>query len=446
MEEQPSIFKAYDIRGVYGEELDEGIAYLVGRAVVTFLKVDTVLVGRDMRTSSVSLRDALIRGIQDQGADVIDIGLCSTSMFYWAAQDYPAGIMVTASHNPAKYNGFKICKLGSVPIGEISGMKDIAEIVLNIDFPKSLRQGSYKEINVLDEFIAFNTSFIKTTRKFKIVVDAGNGMGGLVYGALMKHLPSNITLIPMFFELDGTFPNHVPNPMEPENCELLMKRVISEKADLGVAIDGDEDRVFFIDEKGGYLRADHTTALVAQQVLMDSPGATILYDLRQSRIVPEVIEAAGGKAIMEHAGSAFVKLAMRPKNAAFGGENSGHFFNPEQHDTENTIIVFFKLLNFLSARNLTLSQAVEPLNKYHKIKETNFTVANANEIIKRLDAEYCSGANSVLRIDGVRIDFEDWWFNVRSSNTEPVLRLNLEAIAPEMMHEKFEELKKKIVG
>jgi phosphomannomutase len=251
----PKIFKAYDIRGVYGEELDEGMAYLVGRSVATQLilqknstgRIKKVLVGHDMRASSGPLRDALVKGIRDQGVDVVHIGLCSTPMFYWATQKYEAGVMVTASHNPAKYNGFKMCKDGAFPVGEISGMKDIEQLVLTQNFPDSTHEGKYEEQHVLDAFLNFNLSFLKTDKPFKVVIDAGNGMGGYVYGELLKKLPTNIHIIPMFFEPDGTFPNHEANPLNPATMEQLKERVVLENADLGLAIDGDEDRCVFVD-------------------------------------------------------------------------------------------------------------------------------------------------------------------------------------------------------
>jgi phosphomannomutase len=438
------IFKAYDIRGVYGEELDEGIAYLVGRAVVAYTKAATILVGRDMRTSSITLRDALVRGITDQGADVVDIGLCSTPSFYWAAQTYGAGVMVTASHNPAKYNGFKIVKDGSFPVGEISGMKDIEALVLSQNLPASERKGMMREHGIIDDFIAFNKTFLKTDKPFKIVIDAGNGMGGYVYGELMKQLPPNITIIPMYFEPDGTFPNHEANPLKIENCKELMERVQQEDADLGASIDGDEDRVFFIDERGNYLPSDYPTALISRQVLSEKPGAKILYGICQSRICAEEISAAGGTPIMCRVGHAFYKVKMKEEGAAFGGEHSGHYFNSEQHNTENTMIVLFRLLNILAASGKPLSELVAPLRRYAKLPETNFETHDAHGTMERIKARYAPNARSVNEMDGLRIDFDDWWFIVRPSNTEPLLRLNMEAKTDAMLQEKLQELQSMI--
>ena len=333
------IFKAYDIRGVYGSELTEDIARRVGRAVVLFTKAQRILIGRDMRVSSVSLRDALMRGILEQGADVVDIGLCSTPLFYWATQKYEAGVMVTASHNPSEYNGFKICRNGARPVGRESGMDVIRKIVLQQDFPDGMRQGISRTEFVLDAYLKFNLGFLKTARPFKIVIDAGNGMGGYTFTRLTELLPETIQIIPLFFELDGTFPNHEANPLKIETLKQLRARVLSEKADLGVALDGDGDRIAFVDNKGVYVPSDITTALIARQVLVEQPGAAILYDIRQSRVTPETITEAGGEPVMTRVGHAFIKTAMREHKGAFGGELSGHFYNAEVQNCEDTQIL-----------------------------------------------------------------------------------------------------------
>lgn len=441
------IFKAYDIRGVYGEELDEGIAYLIGRAIVAHIGVPRILVGQDMRTSSPSLKAALVRGMTDQGADVVEMGLCSTPSFYWATQSHPAGVMVTASHNPGKYNGFKICRAGAIPVGSGSGMEEIERIVLEQDFPPSTRKGVVSAVDTIDEFIRFNLSFLKTDKHFRIVVDAGNGMGGYTYGELLKRMPTNLIIIPMYFEPDGTFPNHEANPLKYETLRALQERVVAEHADLGLATDGDEDRCIFVDNEGNIIPADITTALLARQVLLERPGAKILYDIRQTRAVPETIIECGGVPVMTRVGHAFIKQMMREQGGAFGGEVSGHYYNHEQSNTENTQIVFFRMLNLLATEGKTLAEMARPLlARYSKIEETNFTVKDAHGIIARLDAEYSPSAKEVSRIDGVRLDFEDWWFNVRASNTEPLLRLNLEAKTFALMQEKLAELSKKIQG
>lgn len=439
------IFKAYDIRGIYGTELSEDLAYRIGRAVTIFTEAKKILIGRDMRLSSVPLCDALVRGVREQGAEVLDIGLCSTPLFYWATQKFEAGVMVTASHNPSQYNGFKICRDGAQPVGKGSGMDEIEQLALQKDFSAGQRHGVCAKASVLEPYLKFNLSFLKTSRHFKVVVDAGNGMGGYTYGELMRVIPKNIQIIPMFFELDGTFPNHEANPLNVETLKQLQARILLEKADFGVALDGDADRVVFVDDKGAYVPSDITTALIAQQVLMEHPGAVILYDIRQSRVTPVTIMAAGGKPVMTRVGHAFIKRAMREYKAAWGGELSGHFYNAEVQNCENTQIIFFRMLNLLSDKGRALSALAEPLKKrYSKIDETNFRISDADTIIKRLEREYAPHALAVSHLDGLRIDFKAWWFNVRPSNTEPLLRLNMEAMSPNLLQEKFNELKRKI--
>ncbi|MDD9954057.1 MAG: phosphomannomutase/phosphoglucomutase [Candidatus Woesearchaeota archaeon] len=437
----PSPFHAYDIRGVYGENLDEALMEKIGRAVVVHLKASVVLVGHDMRTSSTPLEAALIKGITEQGADVIKMGLCSTPMFYWAAQKHRASVMVTASHNPAKYNGAKICKNGAVPVGEISGLKEIEALVQKNEFPASERTGEVTNKEVLDAFIDFNLQFLHTDKQFTVVIDAANGMGGYTYEALIKKLPKSITIIPMFFELDGNFPNHEANPLKRETLTQLKERVLQEKADLGVSLDGDGDRLVFVDEKGEDIPSDITTALIAEQVLSEKPGATILYDIRQSRVAPEEITKAGGKAVMSRVGHAFIKLQMKEQEAAFAGELSGHFYNIEQQDTENTQLVFFRMLNLIAQEGKPLSEIAGPLvNRYAKIEETNFQVEDKAGMIAQLKETYGQDATAVSEVDGIRLDFADWWFNVRMSNTEPLLRLNMEANTKELLDEKVKEL------
>lgn len=440
-----SIFHAYDIRGLYERELDEGIAYLIGRAIVQHLNAETVLVGKDMRTSSNPLSDALVRGLRDQGASVVHIGLCSTPMFYWATQEYPAGVMVTASHNPSEYNGFKICKNGAIPVGEQSGLREIENLVLASDFEQPAERGSYEEKDVLQDYIRFNLDHLKTQRAFKIVVDAANGMGGYTYRQLQAELPNSIKMVPMFFELDGTFPNHEANPLKPETLRQLQEMVVEEGADLGVALDGDGDRVMFVDENGQAVQSDITTALIAKQILKERPGSTVLYDIRSSRVCPEEIENAGGTPVMTRVGHAFIKLEMAKQNAAFGGEISGHYYNQEVQNCENTQLVLFRLLNLLDSEDTQLSQLAAPLQRYNKIPETNFSVEDKLKVIHTLKERYGSQEGAkISTLDGIRIDFPDWWFNVRPSNTEPLLRLNLEAKSEEMMREKLTELSDEI--
>ena len=440
------IFHAYDVRGVYGTDLDEGIMERIGRAIATVLKASAVLVGHDMRESSIPLQAALVKGLTEQGVDVIDIGLCSSSLFYWATQDYPAGVMVTASHNPAQYNGCKVCCDGAQPVGEISGLKEIEQVATAGSFPRATRVGTVTKKEVLEEFLRFTTSHLATGKRFRVVVDVANGMGGYTYGALLGRLP-NVEIIPMYFELDGRFPNHEANPLKIETLAALKRRVIEEKADLGVAIDGDEDRIVFVDDRGEDLPSDLTTALLARQVLRKHPGGTILYDIRQSRVTPEEITAAGGRAVMTRVGHSFIKMAMREHDGAWGGELSGHFYNREVQNAECTQLTFFQMLNLLTQEDKPLSALVAPLRaRYAKIPETNFTVPDPRAVIAALDREYAARPDvvGVSRIDGVRLDFSEWWCNVRASNTEPLLRLNLEARTPAMRDMLLAELTARI--
>ena len=319
------IFKNYDIRGVYGTELTDEIAYKIGRALVVFLNAPEVVVGHDMRTSSSKLNEALVRGIMEQGANVVDIGLCSTPMLSFAVQSYMAGVMITASHNPSEYNGFKLCKEKAMPIGEINGMLEIKRLVLENTFKNPAKKGSYKKIDVLVPFLRFSLSFLSTQRPFKIVVDAVNGMGGFTYGELMNLLPANIQLVPMFFEPDGTFPNHEANPLKSETLKALQKKVIEQEADLGVGLDGDEDRIIFVDNEGNVVHSDHTVSLLLQDVLPEKPEGTVLYNVVQSRIVPEMIRSYGGIPIMVKVGHTNIKHYMREYGACFAGDHSGHY-------------------------------------------------------------------------------------------------------------------------
>lgn len=437
-----SVFHAYDVRGLIGNDLNEDLFYRIGRALVHFLNVEKIMVGRDMRETSPGLQAALIRGITDQGADVVDIGLCSSSMFYWAAQRFPASAMVTASHNPAQYNGCKFCRDGAGPMGEGNGLRDIERLTNENAFPTVERKGVVTSEEIFEPFLQFTTSFFHAKRPFRVVIDAANGMGGYTYGGLIGRLP-NVEIIPMYFELDGTFPNHEANPLKVETLDALKRRVIEEKADLGVAIDGDEDRVVFVDEKGMDLPSDITTAILARQVLKEHPGSKILYDIRQSRVAPEEIASAGGVPVMTRVGHSFIKAAMREHNGAWGGELSGHFYNREVQNAECTQLTFFQMLNLLDRENCSLHTIAEPLRqRYAKIPETNFKVADPKMLIAMMEERYAHrpDVRSITAIDGIRVDFDDWWFNLRASNTEPLLRLNLEAKTPQMRDAFFAEL------
>ncbi|MBW2974664.1 phosphomannomutase/phosphoglucomutase [Candidatus Woesearchaeota archaeon] len=436
-----SIFKAYDVRGVYPSELDEELAYKVGRAFVDFLKVDKVVVSQDMRESSDSLKKELIRGISDQGADVIEIeGLCSTPRSYFSCWflKAPASIMVTASHNPGKYNGFKFTREKAIPISGDTGIKDIEKLTMKGNFQDSKKKGDVikKDITAAYKAHILGTIDVKKIRPLKVVIDAGNGMGGSDMELVLGDLP--LKAVRMFFKPDGSFPNHEANPLKEENLADIKRKVKEEKADFGIALDGDADRAFFIDENGETIPADFITCLLAEELLKKSKGAKVLYDLRSSWIVEEVIKENDGKPAMSRVGHAFIKEQMRKEDAIFAGELSGHFYFKDNFYTDSAIIAALKLIQIISDKGKRLSELVRPLRKYFASGEINSEVEDKEGKMKELAKRYKEGKISWL--DGVRIDFRDWWFNVRPSNTEPLLRLNLEAKSKKLMEEKRDEV------
>jgi len=431
----PKIFKAYDIRGVYPEELDEDAAYSFGRAFVTFLRCKEVVVGQDMRKSSPSLFKSLTKGITDQGADIIDIGFCSTPYFYFGVHGHEAGIMVTASHNPAKYNGFEMTRDGTVPISGDTGIMDIRDIVIKGEFSDPGKKGAVTKKDIMQEFIDHNLKFLdRLDKKFRVVVDAGNGMGGYTFPKVLERI-DNLEFVPLYMDVDMSFPNHEANPIKPENVKDLQKKVIEVGADFGVALDGDCDRCFFIDEKGQYISSDLTTALIAQVLLKKHPGARILYDLRSSWTTREVIEENGGVASTCRVGHAFIKEQMRKEDALFAGELSGHLYFRDSFTSESSLIAMFMMLNLLQEKGMNLSELIAPLKRYFSSGEINSEVDDKQGVMDRLERMFKDKAKSVSHLDGIKLEFDDWWFNVRASNTEPKLRLNLEAKTEEKMVE-----------
>ncbi|MBD3354566.1 phosphomannomutase/phosphoglucomutase, partial [Candidatus Woesearchaeota archaeon] len=422
---------------IYPSQLDEDTAYKIGRAFVQFLKVDEVLVGRDGRLSSPKLFEALTEGIMDQGANIIDIGLASTPMFYFGAAKAPAAIMVTASHNPKEYNGFKFCRENAVPISYDTGIDRIETFVQGNKFDEPDQKGELETKNILDDFIKHNLNFVDTEKKFKIIIDAGNGMGAYTFPKIMEKLP--FEFVPLYCEMDFNFPNHEPNPLKYETLKDLQKKVFEEKADLGLALDGDGDRCNLIDEKGNIIPNDFTTALIGKALLKEKPGAKILYDLRSSRIVPELIEKNKGHAIISRVGHSYIKAQMRKEDALFAGELSGHFYYKDSFFTESSFITLALTLNLLSEECTSLSKLVSPLKKYYQSGEINSEVKDKKEKLKEMEKKY-SDAEKILHIDGISIYYKDWWFNVRPSNTESLLRLNLEADTKELMEEKTKEV------
>ena len=442
------VFKAYDIRGLYPEELDEELAYRVGRAFVPLTGARTVAIGQDMRPSSESMAAALADGITSQGADVVRVGLCSTDMLYFVSGTLDvAGVMLTASHNPSQYNGLKLCRPGAVPVGQDSGLPDLKRMVLAGEpAGDASRRGRVEERpDLLRAFAEHVRSFVDTAalRPLKVVVDAANGMAGHVLPAVFEGLP--FQLVPMYFELDGSFPNHPADPMNPDNLAPLRKRVVAEGADVGLAFDGDADRVFLIDEHGGIVQPSLVTALVAKVMCEREPGATILYNLICSRVVPETIAAAGGKPVRTRVGHSFIKKVMAETGAIFGGEHSAHYYFRDNFRADSGLIAAVVVLEVLSRAGKPLSEVLAPYRRYASSGEVNRRVeGDPRAVIERVARDYPPELQDWT--DGLLVETQDWWFNLRPSNTEPLLRLNVEAVTEDLMVQKRDEVLAKVGG
>ncbi len=442
-----SIFKAYDIRGLSPGELDADTAFRVGQAVVIFTKAKTVVVGKDMRQTTPGLFAALADGIMSQGADVIDVGLVTTPMFYFAVAEYDlhdAGVMVTASHNPKEYNGLKLCYGDALPIGASSGMDKIRDLALEGPY-KEKKRGTLVETDIRKDYLDKLSSLIdvKKFRRMSSAVDTANGMEGCVIADIFERM-GNVTMSGLFLDLDGNFPNHEANPLKEETLDALKAKVKDIRADVGFAFDGDGDRIGLVDEKGENVRGDLILALVAAKLLRDDPGLPVMYDVRCSMVVAEEISRAGGVPMMCRVGHGFIKPQMREVGALFAGELSNHFYFRDVYGAESTDLVMLSILELMSESGKSLSELVAPLKRYHHSGEINSTVADKDGVLARLEKVYGHEAASVSKIDGLRMDFEDnsgrWWFNVRASNTEPLLRLNLETTEREMMARRRDEL------
>jgi phosphomannomutase len=435
------IFKAYDIRGLYPDELDETIARKIGAGFVHLLNARRIVIGRDMRLSSPSLAEAFVEGAIGAGSLVTDIGMSSAPFLYYAIIEgrFDGGAMVTASHLPGEMNGFKLCREEAIPLSADRGLPALERLVREKLFaPQSHASvGSYQKLDMVDKYINELGSFVHSPRPLKVVVDAGNGMAGPEVSLLFRRFPL-WTLIPMYAEPDGRFPHHVANPLIPSTTRELQDRVAKERADIGVAFDGDADRCGFIDEKGDRIPEDLVTALIAEFFLTRQPGATILYDLRSSRTVPQAITRLGGKGIRCRVGHAFIKAQMREENALFAGELSGHYYYRDMGFTDNGILTMIQMLNLLCLKNKPLSRLVRPLKEYYSTGEMNMQVKDKEAILTALEAKYSDAGKDHL--DGLTIEYESWWFNVRPSNTEPVVRLNLEANDRNTMEEKKSEV------
>ncbi len=428
-----SIFKAYDIRGLVDKELTPDFAFATGVAVAKFLEIErepgTVVIGEDMRPSSPTLASAFSAGVTSQGLDVIRIGLASTDMLYFASGKLNLpGAMFTASHNPAAYNGIKLCLSGARPIGKESGLVTIENFVTE-GTPMAMRNvGVEKSQNLLEEYVDHLLTLVDVSgiRPLKIVIDAGNGMGGYTAPAVFKRL--NAEVIEMYFELDGTFPNHEANPIDPANLVDLQKAVKKHKADIGLAFDGDADRCFLVDEKGDLVNPSALTALIATRELKRYPESNIIYNLISSRAVKEVVEENGGTAIRSRVGHSYIKKLMAETNAVFGGEHSGHFYFKDFWKADSGMLAALHAIAALGETDTSLSELLTSFNRYHSSGEINSTVPDAKAAMSVIEKIYGNmDGVEVDHLDGLTINGDTWWFNLRASNTEPLLRLNVEA-------------------
>lgn len=442
MQVNPGIFKAYDIRGIYPDDLNEEVAYAIGRAFVTFLKVDEVIIGRDMRLSGPQLFKAVTQGVMDQGANVINIGMVSTDQYYYACATLDkAGMMVTASHNPKAYNGFKMVRKMPQLLSGDSGIQDLRQIVENEAYSEPARQGSMTEIDLSEDFIKMVLSLIDTAslRPLKVIADTGNGMVGPILQRVYEQLPT-IDLTGMYLDPDGSLPNHGLDPLQPENRAELQRRVIEEGADVGFAFDGDGDRFFTIDDRGEFISGDFMTALMGQYLLEKYPNSKILYDVRASWAVSDLINAAGGTPLVERVGHAFIKQRMAQENAIFAGEVTGHYYFKDFFYADSGIVPSLIILEMLSKKGVKLSDLLAPLEaKYFISGEINTRITrDPKDKLQELAETFKDG--EIEWRDGISVTYEDWHFNVRASNTEPLLRLNLEATSKALMEEKRDQL------
>jgi phosphomannomutase len=435
----PKVFKAYDVRGIYPDELDEAGAEAIGRAYVERFEPRRIAVGRDMRLSSPAMQAAVMRGAATAGADVLDLGLVGTEMLYFAvgSLELEGGIMVTASHNPKQYSGMKLVRRGALPVGGDSGLLDLRDLIDSGNWHVAER-GEVRELDIWPEYVAQVLSFVDAAaiKPLRVVIDAANGMAGVMLPPVLERLP--VETVRCYFEPDGSFPNHEPNPLLPENREFIVRKTLEEGADLGVAFDGDADRCFFVDDTGEFVPGDFATALLAETVLEKEPGAKIIYDVRASRAVPHTIEGAGGVPVVNRVGHAFIKARMRKEDAAFAGEVSGHYYFRDFSQADSGVVPFLLMLELISKRG-RLSEILAPLrSRYFITGELNTPVPDVALKLQELKERYADGR--ISHLDGISVDFDDWHFNVRPSNTEPLLRLNLEAMSQDLMERKRDEV------
>jgi len=435
------LFKAYDVRGTYPDQLNEDLAYETGRAFVEVLNIRNnerqVVVGQDMRPSGNTLVAAFARGVCDQGVDAVMIGLCSTDALYFAAGKLSIpGAMFTASHNPAQYNGIKLARAGAAPVGEATGLSEIRDLVLRGVPTHQGSKGQVSHRDLIEEYGTYLRQLVDLSniKKLKVVIDAGNGMGGFTVPRVMGSL--NLDIVPLYFELDGTFPNHEANPIEPKNLVDLQKKVIEVQADLGIAFDGDADRAFFVDESGNLITPSAITALIAERELKREPGASIIYNLISSRAVPEIIKERGGAPIRSRVGHSFIKQLMKEKNAIFGGEHSGHFYFRDFWFADSGMLAALHVLAALGEADseIKFSQLLTSYKRYFASGEINTRVKSPNQTSQRV-AAYLNEHYQVMldELDGLTFSTPEWWINVRPSNTEPLLRFNAEASTEQLL-------------
>ena len=438
----PKVFKAYDVRGLYPSELDEEGAYAIGRAYGEHFEPKRIAIGRDMRLSSPSMAEAAMRGAADAGVDVVDIGLVGTEMVYFAVGEVglDGGIAVTASHNPKEYTGMKIVRRGALPVGGDSGLLDVRDRAMALtDTSRGQTPDVAQKVDVYPAFVDKVMSFVDpaAVRPLRVVVDAANGMAGAMLPPLLARLP--VDAVRCYFEPDGSFPNHEPNPLLEENRAFIVAKVKEEGADLGIAFDGDADRCFFVDDTGQFVPGDFVTALLAASMLDKEPGATVIYDVRASWAVRDTVEAAGGTALPNRVGHAFIKLRMREVDAVFAGEVSGHYYFRDFTQADSGTIPALLMLELVSKRGAKLSEILRPFReRYFLTGEINTPVGDVALTLQELK-EHFAPQGEISHLDGISVTAEDWHLNVRPSNTEPLLRLNLEALDRKLMERKRDE-------
>lgn len=436
----PGIFKSYDVRGIYPAELNDDVAYSIGRCFASLLRAKRIAAGRDMRSSGQKLFEAFARGATESGADVLDVGMVSTDALYFAVGKYDldGGVMITASHNPAKYNGMKFTRSQAQAISLDTGLSEIRDRLVAGDLPpKAALAGSVTSRNILDDFAEHCLSFVDPSKiaPLKIAVDAGNGMAGETAPHVFKRLDCEV--IPLYFELDGSFPNHPASPIEPENMADVQAAVRKHHCDLGVAFDGDADRMFIVDEKGDLVDGSTVTALVALNTLEKFPGAKILCNVICSRSVPELIEKAGGVPIRSKVGHSIIKAVMREQDVVFGGEHSGHFYFRDNWYADSGMIAFLQCLELFSQAKRPVSEVIAPIDTRFRSGEINSEVRDIPAKLAEIQAHYADA--EIDRLDGLTISYPQWWMNVRPSNTEPLLRLNVEGDTKELMERHRDE-------